>query len=168
MSEVNLPLRFAFWEESDKTTHFFVHVSLLILCWVVITEQFGQVAPTNLGSFSDKKMSGGNDYTNKKTSNLLDNHKPSNMEVPRKTKVPFSKVIIRHFFRLHVSRVYRGFALHLCFTFYEACTKLALVFYNLSGLHRSLGSCRLCISCQYSVTTNTLLPSLAIKPWGWP
>ena len=53
--------------------------------------------------------------------------------LPRKTKVPFSKVIIRHFFRLHVSRVYRGFALHLCFTFYEACTKLALVFYNLSG-----------------------------------
>ena len=76
MSEVNLPLRFAFWEESDKTTHFFVHVSLLILCWVVITEQFGQVAPTNLGSFSDNKLSR-NDYTNKKTSNLLDNHKPS-------------------------------------------------------------------------------------------
>ena len=77
MSEVNLPLYFAFWEENDKTTHFFVHVSLLILCWVVITEQFGQAAPTNLGSLSDKKMSGGNDYTNKKTSNLLDNHKPS-------------------------------------------------------------------------------------------
>ena len=53
--------------------------------------------------------------------------------LPRKTKVPFSKVIIRQFFRLHVSRVYRGFALHLCFTFYEACTKLALVFYNLSS-----------------------------------
>ena len=55
MSEVNLPLPFAFWEENDKTTHFFVHVSLLILCWVVIPEQFGQAAPTNLGSFTDKK-----------------------------------------------------------------------------------------------------------------
>ena len=83
--------------------------------------------PINLGSFSDYKLSG-NDYTNKKTSNLLDTK-----NLPKKPKVPFSKVIIRHFFRLHVSRVYRGFALHLCFTFYEACTKLALVFYNLSS-----------------------------------
>ena len=75
-----------------KLLIFFVHVSLLILYWEGIAEQLGQVAPTNLGSFSDNKLSR-NDYTNKKTSNLLDTK-----NLPRKTKVPFSKVIIRQFF----------------------------------------------------------------------
>ena len=163
MSEVNLPLRFAFWEESDKTTHFFVHVSLLILCWEGIAEQFGQVAPTNLGSFSDYKLSG-NDYTNKKTSNLLDNHKPSKKNQstlfqshnsPKKFDCTCLEYIVglRCICVLHFTRLVQN--LHSCFTTSRA-------------LHRSLGSCRLCISCQYSVTTNTLLPSLAIKPWGWP
>ena len=93
MSEVNLPLPFVFWEESDETTHFFVHVSLLILCWEGIAEQFGQAAPpliwdlfliTNcLGMITQIKRH----QTFWITTNL-----------PRKTKVPFSKVIIRQFF----------------------------------------------------------------------
>ena len=128
MSEVNLPLCFAFWEESDKTTHFFVHVSLLILCWVVITEQFGQAAPTNLGSFSDKKRSGGNDYTNKKTSNLLDNHKPSNMEVPRKTKVPFFQSYNSSFFSTarvsSISWVCAAFVFYILRGLYKTCTRV--------------------------------------------
>ena len=115
-----------------KLLIFFVHVSLLILYWEGIAEQLGQVAPTNLGSFSDNKLSK-NDYTNKKTSNL-----------PRKTKVPFSRVIVLQKILTarvsSISWVCAAFVFYILRGLYKTCTRVLQPLQHCIGLSGAAAS----------------------------